>query len=178
MDCSLPGSSIRGILQARLLEWVAISFSRGSSQPKNRTWVSRIAGRFFSNWVTREVCLQVTQLLIVMKKARIWPQVQVITEHSAICFPRWLAKIKWGSRNENQRERGSGPWRAFPLCTLTGGYRQAEPGTWGQNSWSPVTLLYLGQLVSFTGKSWWWGLASPRCPGYYPAFLTLTGQPW
>ena len=37
MDCSLPGSSVHGILQARILEWVAISFSRGSSQPRNWT---------------------------------------------------------------------------------------------------------------------------------------------
>ena len=52
MDCSLPGSSVRGIIQARILEWVAISFSRGSSQPRNRTWVSCIAGRFFTDWAT------------------------------------------------------------------------------------------------------------------------------
>ena len=44
MDCSPPGSSVHGILQARILEWVAISFSRGSSQPRNRTQVSGIAG--------------------------------------------------------------------------------------------------------------------------------------
>ena len=49
MDCSPPGSSIHGILQARILEWVAISFSRGPSQPRNRTQVSCIAGRFFTN---------------------------------------------------------------------------------------------------------------------------------
>ena len=48
VDCSLPGSSLHGILQARILEWVAISFSRGSSQPRNQTWVSRIAGRCFN----------------------------------------------------------------------------------------------------------------------------------
>ena len=48
MDCSLPGSAVRGILQARILEWVAISFSRGSSQPRDQTWVSRTAGRFFT----------------------------------------------------------------------------------------------------------------------------------
>ena len=47
MDCSPPGSSVGGILQARILEWVAISFSRGSSQPRARTWVSCIAGRLF-----------------------------------------------------------------------------------------------------------------------------------
>ena len=48
MDCSLPGSSTHGIFQARILEWVAISFSRGSSQPSNRTRVSCIAGRCFT----------------------------------------------------------------------------------------------------------------------------------
>ena len=48
MDCSLPGSSIHGSLQARILEWVATSFSRGSSQPRDRTWVSCTAGRFFT----------------------------------------------------------------------------------------------------------------------------------
>ena len=52
MDCSLPGSSVHRILQARILEWVAISFSRESSQPRDRTWVSCIAGRFFTNWAT------------------------------------------------------------------------------------------------------------------------------
>ena len=48
MDCSLPGSSVHGIFQARVLEWIAISFSRGSSQPKDRTQVSRIVDRRFT----------------------------------------------------------------------------------------------------------------------------------
>ena len=56
MDCSLPGSSLHGILQARVLEWVAISFSRGSSRPRDRTWVSLIPGRRFNLWATREAC--------------------------------------------------------------------------------------------------------------------------
>ena len=55
MDCSLSGSSVHGIFQARVLEWIAISFSRGSSRPRNRTQVSRIAGRCFTVWATREV---------------------------------------------------------------------------------------------------------------------------
>ena len=46
MDCSPPGSSVHGILQARILEWVAIPFSRGSSWHRDRTWVSCIASRF------------------------------------------------------------------------------------------------------------------------------------
>ena len=50
MDHSPPGSSVHRILQARILEWVAIRFSKGSSQPRDRIWVSRIAGRFFTIW--------------------------------------------------------------------------------------------------------------------------------
>ena len=49
MDCSPPGSSVHEIFQARILEWVAISFSRGSSGPRNWTRVSCTAGRFFTN---------------------------------------------------------------------------------------------------------------------------------
>ena len=54
MDCSLPGSSVHGIFQARVLEWIAISFSRGSSLPRDRTRVSRIVDRRFTVWATRE----------------------------------------------------------------------------------------------------------------------------
>ena len=57
MDCSLPGSSVHEILQARTLEWVATSFSRGSSRPRNQTQVSCIAGMFFTNWALREALL-------------------------------------------------------------------------------------------------------------------------
>ena len=48
MDCSPLGSSVYGISQARILEWVAISFSRGSSRPRDRTHVSCVAGRFLT----------------------------------------------------------------------------------------------------------------------------------
>ena len=48
MDCNPPGSSVHDISQARILEWVAISFSRGSSQPRDLTCISCIAGRFFT----------------------------------------------------------------------------------------------------------------------------------
>ena len=50
MDCSLPGSSVHGIFQARVLEWIAISFSRGSSQPRVWTRVSHIVDRCFTIW--------------------------------------------------------------------------------------------------------------------------------
>ena len=56
MDYSLPESSIHGIFQARVLEWVAIFFSRRSSWPRDWTRVSRIAGTHFTIWAIREVC--------------------------------------------------------------------------------------------------------------------------
>ena len=52
VDCNLPGSSVHGILQARIVEWVAISFSRGSSRPRDWTRVSRLAGKHFNLWAT------------------------------------------------------------------------------------------------------------------------------
>ena len=54
MDCSPPGSSVHGILQARILEWVAMPSSGESSQPRDQIQVSRIAGRCFTLWATRE----------------------------------------------------------------------------------------------------------------------------
>ena len=58
MDCSLPSSSVHGILQAGILEWVAIPFARGSSQARDWTHVSCIAGRFFTDWATREAPME------------------------------------------------------------------------------------------------------------------------
>ena len=54
MDCSPPGSSVLGILRARILEWLAVPFSRESSQPRGQTQISCIAGWFFTIWATRE----------------------------------------------------------------------------------------------------------------------------
>ena len=53
-DCGSPGSSLHGISQSRILEWVAVSSSRASSQPRDWTQVSCIVGRFFTIWATRE----------------------------------------------------------------------------------------------------------------------------
>ena len=62
MDCNLPGSSVHGVFQARILEWVAISFSRGSSPPRDWNRVSRIVGRRLIVWATREVHIYIYKL--------------------------------------------------------------------------------------------------------------------
>ena len=104
MDCSLPGSSIHGIFQTRVLEWVAISFSRGSSQPRDRTVVSCIAGRLFTIWATREA----TKLENTMPNGRnqtqrpliIWLHLYEISK-----LPRWPSNKESAS---NVRDVGDG----------------------------------------------------------------------
>ena len=66
MDYSLLGSSVHGIIQAIVLEWIAISFSRGSSQPRAWTWVSRIVDRRFTIWATREVLPKYSPNIIIL----------------------------------------------------------------------------------------------------------------
>ena len=86
MNCSPPGSSSHGILQARILEWVAIPFSRGSSQPRDRTPVSHTAGRFFTVWATREACLKLSETFNLKQKKQkqyLWSTIKEST-------------IKWG----------------------------------------------------------------------------------
>ena len=72
MGCSLPGSSVHGIFQAIVLEWIAISFSRGSSQPRDQTQVSCIVGGFFISWATRETIttLDHTPIIILIFKLK------------------------------------------------------------------------------------------------------------
>ena len=64
LDHSLPGSSVHEILQARILEWVAISFCRGSSRPRNQTQVSCIAGRFLTDWAMREAGITTVKMKV------------------------------------------------------------------------------------------------------------------
>ena len=83
-DCSLPVSSVHGILQARILEWVANLFSRASSQQRDQTWVSCIAGRFFTIWAIREAAWRNSRFEMISsaidtsstikKRWRIWLQ--------------------------------------------------------------------------------------------------------
>ena len=65
MDCT-----VHGILQARMLEWAAVPFSRGSSQPRNTTQISHFAGGFFTSWATREAqdthCSRDTHCLVLI----------------------------------------------------------------------------------------------------------------
>ena len=84
MDCSPPGSSVPGLLQARILEWVAILFSGGSSWPRDRTWDSCTAGRLFTTEPLEKPYLQLSESLMncpwlkwKIKKNSIWKKKKI-----------------------------------------------------------------------------------------------------
>ena len=96
MDCSAPGFSVCGILQARILEWVAMPSSRGSSQPRDRTQGSHTAGRFFTVWSTRELptfgnSLEISDYICA----------QLVEQCIKITF--WNTHtLQWGQNNSDQ----------------------------------------------------------------------------
>ena len=73
-DYSLSSSSVHGILQARILEWVTVPFSRGSSQARDQIQVSHIAGRFFTVWATREALKGTQKFLLGLR-----PRAEAVT---------------------------------------------------------------------------------------------------
>ena len=97
VDGSPPGSFVYGILQARILEWVAISFSRGSSWPRDRTPVSRIAGRHFTVWANREA----TRIYINPLNLGFFPVVLII-------------RMRWCVFDKNTSPK----WCCVPLSTM------------------------------------------------------------
>ena len=102
MDCGPPGSSVHGISQARILEWVAIHIFRGSSWPRDQTQVSCIIGRFFTFWAASESPLKICVCYIHVLCAYSVP-------HNRVAYnnPVWLIIITvpfWISRLEAQRD--------------------------------------------------------------------------
>ena len=91
--CDLMDYMVHGSLQARILEWVAFPFSRGSSQPRDWTQVSHIAGGFFTSWATREAQYRTKlgnkkALLSVWDKARIHTHVIKACAFFSLCHSR------------------------------------------------------------------------------------------
>ena len=114
IDCSPPGSSVHGILQARILEWGAIPFSRGSSRPRDRTQVSHIAGRFFTIWAIREVSVLVGYLRIFVYNLLGKMALCQGTDDAGLLWMRWQ-DVLWGMRRwcswEDDVESTGVSWR-------------------------------------------------------------------
>ena len=101
VDYSPPASSVHGILQARILEWVAMPSSRESSRPRDQTQVSCITGRWFTNWAMREAlmgwraCAQSVERLTPRKpqKMQNWPDQRMCSNER-----RKTRKAQWNNR--------------------------------------------------------------------------------
>ena len=118
MDHNLPGSSIQGIFQARVLEWVAISFSRGSSQPSDWTRVSGIAGRRFTVWATREAISPSLMFLILVKFNKPWTN--ELKTPSVLCFKQLTSVFRDEWRRETER---------IEISSVLGGWRKTFSST-------------------------------------------------
>ena len=119
MDCSLPGSSVHGIFQAIVLEWIAISFSRGSSRPRDRTRDSRIVDRCLTFWATRELegklvcaCLVLYRLQDIFTLFHLTPSQQ--TEFISIRYLLFKTKDVCNVIEEEW-------WQSWELSALTEG---------------------------------------------------------
>ena len=117
VDGSPPGSSVHGILQARILEWVAISFSRGSSRPRDRTQVSHITGRCFNLCTTREALKYKNAVSQKTSYRDTELQIQVLTSKTS----REERKPGWKKKGEEagEEERKGWPYRRLLAPTDT-----------------------------------------------------------
>ena len=177
MDCSLLGFSVHGIFQARVLEWVAISFSRGSSQTRDWTQVSCIVGRRFTLWATREA----------LKKAECWR----IDAFELWCWRR-LLRVPWTAKRLNQsilkeinpeysleglmlklklQYFGHLMQRVNPLEKIDAGEDWGEAGKGGDRGWD-------GWMASFIQWIWVWPNSGIYWRTGKPGVLQFMGVTW
>ena len=125
LDCSPPGSSVHGILQTRILEWVSMPFSRVSSQPMGQTPVSHIAGRFLTIWATKKACCEEMRndfkntWYISLKH---WPNINSTYSSVAVgIFGDWNTILGWNSRTvEFVCQFGRCLLEVFCVCSMLG----------------------------------------------------------
>ena len=111
MDCSPPGSSVHGICQTKILEWVAIFFSRGSSLPRDQTQVSCIAGRFFSHLSHQGIPKKKHSLAQIQTALK---EIQIIKEH----HQKELKNFKVCQNHHNGQGLGGGEMKPHVAITL------------------------------------------------------------
>ena len=163
VDCSPPGSSVCGILQARKLERVAIPSSRGSSQTRDRTWVSCTAGRFFIVWITREAPLECLPHAISFKALYVQLPYFIFTTtlYDYICTslqqPCTMIISTLDMRKLKPREGIEFAWdhTTSQLWKLK--------LSWGSEAWEPILWTSRGETVRREMDTAWrrgqWGLA-------------------
>ena len=136
-DCNPPGFSVHGILQGRILVWVAIPFSKGSSWPRGWTQVSWITGRFFTDWATREA--QHVKNGKVLEQG--WELICINSDQ--VVLAAWRAVL--GGLGVISGLRGQQHWALLVTCETvrmetshSSGAGAGHPGIW-ENSFRPCT---------------------------------------
>ena len=176
MDCRLPDSSVHTILQARILEWVAISFSRGSSPPRGWTHISCFVRWFLYHWATREAhdwycitilkyiltihCIKITFLCnCVYFVLQIFPVAQTVKNLPAV-RETWVQSLGWKDPLEKGMTIHSSilawtiPWTEGPGGPQSMGLQRVR------YDWATNTILCFKHLqIPF----WGWLQASPAC---------------
>ena len=110
MDYILPGSSVHGIFQARVLEWVAISFSRGSSRHRDWTRVSHTAGRCFTLWATREAtCYKRSHCYRTILQNKWRENFCLGLEYGQDLMGTGVLRVKWALTRHKRRLEGFKP---------------------------------------------------------------------
>ena len=179
MDCSPPGYSVQGILQARILEWVAIRFSRGSSWPKGQTQVFSIAGRLFTIWATRE-CSENPgnhQSELPVEQGRFWVFIFLAVLGLHCCVLASPSCAKWGLLSscgaQASHRSGFSSCRAQSRCPAfnsCGTCVQLPRSMWdpprpGITSMSPALGGgFLSTKPPREPRTVWWVLGCSRCP--------------
>ena len=140
MDCSPSGSFVHGILQARIVEWVAMPSSRGSSQPRDQTHVSSIAGRFFIIWATREapkvfgLCRIITIAIITLPT--MGPgTLNVFSNYHTTVSRNWGSKVM-----HKQQRRGKSEFQTLVAAIKTHIHSTKLWCPYYKKLWSPETL--------------------------------------
>ena len=180
VDCSLSGSSNHGIFQAKVLEWIAFSFSRGSSQPRDWTRVSCIAGRCFILWATGELrfklprCLHLSMCVCILPSSiylsiypSIHPTIVSLSIHLYIPdgVPPYPALLRKSQLCLNSHSLG-GDWRpvgVFPCCRIMGKHRGQNQGA-ESHGLNPVWWPWANSLPRTSG-SFSWNLSSTELLG-------------
>ena len=135
MDCSPPGSSVHGSLQERVPDWAAMSSSRGSSQPRDGTQVSRITGGFLIVWATRGV---LPPPLFPPLSPAVRPLVKTTEgpqQFQASGLPRWLNSTEPACQS---RRHGVGAW--VPRAAWSNWACSPQPPSLCPGAWEPQLL--------------------------------------
>ena len=153
IDCSPPGSSVDGIFEARLLEWVAILFCRGSSRPRDRTQVSN----FFTIWATREVappmkpeylCFLCFLLSLYILSSEVWTRPWLFTLEEIACYQ---------TKQTKQEKSYKCLSRSGTTSLSTWSYRTNTPAPSHLSiHWAHVSTYYIPGIIFGHGDSVIW----------------------